>query len=113
MCKNANCAVDLLNLFLTLRNQSTYPLNLPNLLNLFDSLGHEALFALEENVFSVLLVSTVPERLGAGCIEDLPGPPPGAVHALGVVERVEEVGLNAFSTHVKITKRANGLFMIF
>jgi len=97
----------------TIIDDSVNPFNISNLLNLLDGLGHEALFALEENVFSVLLVSTFPEGLGAGCIEDLPGPPPGTVHALGVAERIEEAGLNAFSTHVKITKRANGLFMIF
>ena len=59
------------------------------------------------------LVLIVPEHFGARGIEDIPGPSPGAVHTLGVVDRIEEVGLNTLPAHIKITERANGLFMIY
>ena len=59
------------------------------------------------------LVLIVPKHLGARRVEDIPGPGPGAVHALGVVDSVEKVGLNTLPAHIKITERANGLFMIY
>ena len=89
------------------------PLNFSNLTNFRDSLGEEALFALEEDGFSVSLVLIVPENLGTRRVEDIPGPSPGAVHTLGVVDRVEEIRLNTLPAHIKITERANGLFMIY
>jgi len=61
----------------------------------------------------VTLVLIVPENLGTRCIENIPGPGPGAVHTLGVVDRIEEVRLNTLPAHIKITERANGLFMIY
>ena len=59
------------------------------------------------------LVLIVPENLGARCVEDIPRPGPGAVHALWVIDRVEKVCLNTLPAHIKITERANGLFMIY
>jgi hypothetical protein len=98
---------------LTTLNEIVNLLNFSNLSNLCDSLGEEALFTFEKDSFSVTLVLIVPENLGARRVEDIPGPGPGTVHALGVIDRVEKVRLDTLPAHIKITERANGLFMIY
>ena len=101
------------NLNLTILNDIVNPLNLSNLSNFCDSLGEEALFAFEEDIFTVTLVLTVTKHFGARRVDNLSRPGPGTVHTLGVIDRVEKVRLDTLPTHIKITERANGLFMIY
>ena len=74
--------------------------------------GHEALFALKEHHFPVLLVGPVAKRRGAGVVDDVAGPRLAAVHAVGVGGQREQKLLGAAATRTEIAKGTHDPFAI-
>ena len=77
-----------------------------------DRPGHEALFALKEHHFPVLLIGTVAEHGGARVVDDIAGPRLAAVHAVGVGGQRQKKLLGAAATRTEIAKGTHDPFAI-